>query len=364
MQIRPLRFLAVAAALAFFTAPLTGAIPEEARQALRLCGEDIQAALATSGLPKELPLAILPVRGDDAGYVIGILKNAATGAGLTCVEGKEDPFFEEVTREVAWDERKDDILDPETLAKFGKLKGAKMLLYAFVRETSANHGRGFAEIEVHVSSIETKQHLWGGVFARRFYDPQLPVGPVDLAPEVRQVIRNSFTRVSTGLRAAGKLRDVHSVLLVPLAGDVDQFVTGLVENSLSATPYSPRRLDVKTLAEARALLRDDPKAADAIIYGAVRDLSKRRMNEYPDRTDYEINASVQLSIQGSPSGDVLWSDTVETAERYSVSLTWWEMVRKYGPLVLFHRWYILTPFIVLVGLIVLAMFFRAMRRAR
>ena len=361
---RTLCTLTLAASIAAVTTTASAAFPEEVRQALRLCSADIQAALAKSGLPQDAPIAILPLKRDADNYALGLLKNAATGAGLQCVEGKEDPFVREVFKEIEWDERKDDILDPATLAKFGSLKAAKLLMYGMVREVSSGNGRGYAELEVHVSSIETKQHLWGSVFARRFYDPQLPVGPVDLLPEVRQAIGDSFNRLTTSLRAAGKLRDVHSVLLVPLAGDVDQFVTGLAEKTLAATPYSPKRLDVKTLAEARALLRDDPKAADAILFGAVRDLSRRVMHEYPDRTEYQINASVQLSIQASPSGDVLWSDTAETAQPYSVYLTWWEMVRKYGPFVLFHKWYLLTPLLVVLGLIILAMFFRAMRRAR
>ncbi len=338
--------------------------PDEARQALRLAGADIQAALAKSVVPKDLPVAILPVKSDPSGYVMGILKTAVTGAGLQGVEGKEDELVQEIFKEIEWGERKDDILDTNTIARFGRLQAAKLLLYAFVREASGENGRGFAEIEVHVSSIETKQHLWSGIFARRFYAPNQPVGPVDLSPEIRQAIKASFSKLATGLKAADKLRDVHSVLIVPLAGDADQFVTGLTEDSLASTPYSPRQLDVRTLADARALLRDDPKAADAILYGAVRDLSMRKMNEYPDHTEYQINASVQLAIQASPAGNVLWSDTVETTTPYVLKQTWWEMVQKYGPMVVFHSKLLIIPLAVIVGLIVLALFFRVMRRAR
>jgi len=111
--------------------------PEEVRAALRLAGADIQSALAASTLPKDKPLAILPVRGDSNGYILGILKTAITGAGLLCVEGKGDPFFDEVLKEVAWDERKEDMLDTNTIVKFGQLKAAKLLAYAFIREAWA-----------------------------------------------------------------------------------------------------------------------------------------------------------------------------------------------------------------------------------
>jgi hypothetical protein len=338
--------------------------PEEVRAALRLAGADIQSALAASTLPKDKPLAILPVRGDSNGYILGILKTAITGAGLLCVEGKGDPFFDEVLKEVAWDERKEDMLDTNTIVKFGQLKAAKLLAYAFIREAWGGQGCGFVELELHVSSIETKQHLWSGNFSRRFYDPQLPIGPIDLHPEVRRILREAFQRLPAQLRAAPKLRDVHSILIVPLAGDIDRFMTGLVESSLSGTQFLPKELDVRTLGEGRALLRDDPKAADAILYGAVRDLSSRKKGEYPDRTEYDVSAAVQMTIQASPSGDVLWSYPLEARGTLVERLSWWEMVKKYGPFVLARKAVVVVPLIVLVGLVVLAMFFRAMRRAR
>jgi hypothetical protein len=155
--------------------------------------------------------------------VMGVLKTAVTGAGLHCVEGKEDEFVMNIWKEIEWDERKNDILDTNTIAKFGQLQAAKLLLYANIRDVAGANGRGYAEIEVHVSSIETKQHLWSGDFARRFYAPNQPVGAVDLSPSIRTVIKASFSKLAIELKAAGKLSGVRSVLLVPLAGDMDQF---------------------------------------------------------------------------------------------------------------------------------------------
>jgi len=337
---------------------------DEARQALRLTGADIQKGLSSAGLPTDLPIAILPLKSDPSGYVMGLLKTAVTGAGLQCVEGKEDDFVQDIFKEIEWDERKNDILDTNTIAKFGQLKAAKLLLYANLREVTGENGRGYAEIEVHVSSIETKRHLWSGVFARRFYAPSQPTGPVTLSPEIRQAIKASFSKLAMGLKAAGKLNDVHSVLIVPLAADEDQFVTGLVEDTLSSTPYSPKQLDVRTLADARALLRDDPKAADAILYGAVRDLSMRKLNDYPDHTEYQINASIQLAIQSSPAGNVLWSDTVETTTPYIVKQSWWEMVQQYGPSVLARKWYVVVPLVAVGAVLVLIVLMWMMRRSR
>jgi hypothetical protein len=353
-----------AATALVFALPASAAFPEEVRQALRLCSADIQTALAASPLPKNIPIAILPVRGDDDAYVIGLIKNAATSAGLACVEGKEDPFWDELVKEIEFSERKDDILDPATLTKFGKLKAAKLLLYAVVRDTSAANGRGYAEIEVHVSSIETKQHLWGQMFARRFYNAPDVEGLLNLDPDIRKVITESFDRAVAGLKTAEKLKSIKSIAIVPLAGDLDHFVTGLAESMLSKTQYFPKQLDTTTLGETRAMLRDSPQTADAILFGAVRDLSRRKLNSYPDRVEYEIDAAAQLTIQDPKTGNILWSDMIETRSTDVKKISWWEMVQQYGPFVLARKWYVIVPLIALCGLVVLALFFKLMRRAR
>lgn len=356
----------LALAVAAITAPTDAlaAFPEEVRQAMRLCSADIQAALARSGLPRDATIAILPVKRDMDDFALGILKNAATAAGLNCVEGKEDPFVQEIFKEIEWDERKDDILDPATLARFGKLKAPKLLMYGAVRDATGGNGRAYAELEVHVSSIETKQHLWGQVFARRFYSAPDLVGLVEMDPDVRQLIRQSFERGIVSLQSSPKLNNIQTVAIVPLAGDFDRFVTGLVENMISKTRLLPKQLDTATLGEARALLRDNPQAADAVLYGAVRDLSRKLLNRYPDRDEFETSSAVQLTIQDAKTGNVLWSDLIEARGTDVRTLSWWEMLNRYGPFVLARKWYILWPIIALVALLVLALFFRMMRRAR
>jgi hypothetical protein len=361
---RQLSICAIAAAILAAATPAPAAFPEEARQALRLCVTDLQAALAKSSLPKDATIAILPVKGDQDDTAIGVLKNAATGAGLPCVEGKEDPFVQEVFKEAAWDERKDDILDPGTLAKFGKLKAAKLLMYGVVREATGGAGRGYAELEVHVSSIETKQHLWGQVFTRRFYNAQDVTGLVDLDPDVRALIQRSFEDKASSLREDPKLKSVKTVAIIPLGGDLAGYVTKLAESMVSKTQLIPKTLDTATLGEARALLRDNPAAADAVLYGAVRDLSRKLLNRYPDRLEYETTSAVQITIQESKTGNVLWSDIIEARGKDTRTLSWWEMVRRYGPLVLARKWYVLVPVIAFAALLVLFVVFRLLRRAR
>ena len=365
-----------AAAMLAFALPMSAAFPEEVRQALRLCATDIQTALANSSLPKNLPVALLPIRGDDDAYTIGLIKNAVTGAGLQCVEGKEDAFVTNIWAEVEWDERKNDILDTNTIAKFGQLQAAKLLMYAVLRQAGEG-GRAYAEIELHVSSIETKKHLWGQVFSRRFYTNPGVTGLIKLDHDVRQAITKSFDETATRLKANEKLSSIKTIAIVPLAGDsekeTDQFITGLAESMISKTQYFPKQLDTPTLGEARALLRDDPKVADAILFGAVRELSiaERPNNIHLDRVEHEINAIVQLTIQDIKTGNILWSDLVESryidVKTNSMFVTLTNTMNVTSPMmevVTKHKWYVIVPIIAVGAFFVLVVFMWMMRRSR
>lgn len=293
----------------------------EVRQALQMAAEDVQAQLAESRLPRNQAISVLPLGGDSGRYVEGLLKNAVTASGLMYVEGREDPFWDQIMAEVEWDERKDDMLDPDTLTRFGRLKSSQLLLYGNVREARQDGQKVFVEIELHLSSIETKQHLWGTVVTRRFYLPGPVEGIVALDPHVRNVLNLTIAKGLDSLQGAGKLGGVQTVAVVPLAGDIDRYVTQRATDILSRTHINPMNLDVRTLGEARQLLRDRPERADAVLYGALRDLSKRLLREEILQDTYEVSAEVQLTIQSASTGEILWSDTLDHVEEVVIRRT-------------------------------------------
>ncbi|MEI6515085.1 MAG: hypothetical protein WCO77_03830, partial [bacterium] len=79
---------------------------DEIRQALRMAVADARQAMEASGLKKLGTISLLPIKNDQDNYFSGLLKNAISEAGLTYVEGKDDPFWSKVLEEVEWDERK------------------------------------------------------------------------------------------------------------------------------------------------------------------------------------------------------------------------------------------------------------------
>jgi hypothetical protein len=281
---------------------------DEGRQALQMAVADAQKAVVGK-LPVGEPISVLPIAGDQGDYVRGLLKNALTAAGLRTVEEKDEPFFTNVLAEVEWDERKADMLDDATIVKFGKLQATKILVYGTVRE-EPSPTRVFVELELHASSLVTKQHLWGGTFARRFYLPGARQGLVDLNDSIRQALKQAFVAGGASLTKSEKLRDVHTVLFVPLAGDVDGYITGLAKDMFKASAVNPKDLDVQTLGQARVILRDQPQQADATLVGSVRDLYREMSGVTFQGTNYTIHAEVQVEIQRAAGNEILWSDTL------------------------------------------------------
>lgn len=322
--------------------------------ALKDAVDEARVSLAGSKIPAGEPVAILPIAGDVDAHIAGLLKNALVAAGKTCVEGKEDPMWESILKEIEWDARKEDILDTATLDKFGKLKSAKCLLYGWTRRLSADDRSVVVELELHCSRVATKEHVWGGSFVRRHYVPGAdPKGVTGIPDEIRQALIGGIRdEIRKSLAASKKLASVKKVAMLPVAGDIDQYAAGLFRDVLAASPsLTPVNLDVATRAEARFALREGNGLADAVAYGVLRD-----MNASLDRTKwygekiYRARMELQLWIEKGATREILWSDTVRYAKEFSI----------FGEIP--HIVWILAGCVVV--LILFAMFLRAYTRVR
>ncbi len=338
--------------------------------ALKDAVNDAQASIAASPkVPSDKAIAILPFAEDESGSVVGLLKNALTGAGRTCVEGKEDAMWDAILKEIEWDERKEDILDAATLDKFGKLKSAQYLMYGSVRRHAATERYVLLELELHISCIATKQHVWGGTFARRHHAPgDDPEGAVKIPTSVRAALIDGIrAKVAASLKKSQKLGAAKKVAMLPIAGDIDQYAAGLFRDVLSASSVTPVNLDVTTRAEARFALREGPGRADALAYGALRGLSTDLVETSPTggRT-YSATMELQLWIEKGATREILWSDTVQFSQEFTTGPRgWWDKLCHYFPALNDHPsltfW---IPLGIVLALIVLFRFFKATSRVR
>lgn len=329
----------------------------EVRQALQSAVEEAGQSLSKSVTERGKTISVLPIAGDQDRYVEGLLKNVVTASGLTYVEGRNDPFWNEVMDEVEWDERKEDMLDPTTIDKFGKLKSTQWLLYGNVREARDTGRMIYVELELHLSSIETKQHIWGDLVAQRYYREEGVTGIIDLDTELRNTLRKMLSDATASLQASARLQSIGRVAIAPVAGDIDGYIRSLSEDMLAKTSLTPVRLTANTLGEIRQNLRDNPVSADAILTGAVRDLSRTLDSTQPLKEIYEINAEVQLRIESVADGSVLWSDTFAVTTTDVEEQTEWDFVMENKLVVLA----VVGGFVLLVMFL---LFLKATRRSR
>ena len=338
--------------------------------ALKDAVSEARASLAASDkVPAGKAIAILPFGDKMSSAVVGLLKNALTDAGKTCVEGKTDPMWEEILKEIEWDERKEDILNPATLDRFGRLKSAQYLMYGEVRRFAASERYVLVELELHVSCIATKQHVWGGTFVRRHYAPGGdPKGEVQIPAEVRVALVDGIRgKIAESMAKSPKLKAVGRVAVLPIAGDNDQYATGLFRDVLAKSAVTPVNLDVATRGEARFALRESSGRADAIAYGALRELAATLVQTQPDgRKTYRALMEMQLWIEKGATRDILWSDTVRFSKEFSVGPRgWWDKLCNVFP---FFRnrpaAVVYLPLMAVFGLVLVFMFLRATTRVR
>ncbi len=357
MNKRPVILAAAAAALLSLPARAADAsFGEGERQAFAAVMSDVAASLRSSGIPDSSGVSVLAVAGDRDEAIAGLLKIAVTDAGKTYVEGRDDPAWEAVAQELAWDDLKGKagFLNPATLDKIGSLKASNVLLYGAVRACSQTENRVFVEIELHATDVKTKQHVWGGLFAKRWYVPgsDVPKGVSELPLAIRAQLKESAcAKLVASLKAQPKLAAAKSIVLVPLAGDEDRYCTYVMRDAITQTDATVKELDLASLQGARTTFRDLPATAgDAVVYGAVRQLGFVGVPGFLDLwCTYQVDLDFQAAVERNDTHDVLWSDTVQDV------VTWTEW--NWGKIALFGGG-------ALVVLVVLLSFLKAATRVR
>lgn len=335
--------------------------------------EEATAAFSGAPIPAGTPVAILPILPrepvpcDGDGWLAGQLKIALTRAGKNCVEGKEDPMWDEVQKEVTWDAHKEAFLDPETIDTFGKIQSAKILVSGVVRSMDYTDRFSYFEMELHATDISTKRHLWGTVVAKRYYLPGVEgVGDVStLDPDLRDALQNGLRqKLSESLSGTAGLQEAGRVATLPLAADVKGYVGGLLRDSLLKASLRTVNADWGTLGEARTGLRDPTgRPADAVLHGSVRDLSVST-NETPTSIliDYRAELQTQIEKEGS---ELAWSDTITVQGTVEHKRGFWGTLKYLFPVLERKPWLaVVVPLGALALLVLFLKFLSAVTRVR
>lgn len=353
---------AASAQTADFVSP---AFPDDTlRQTIQETVDRFREALAASDVPRDVPLALLPVVGDRSGYARSLMKGAITAAGCRLVVADEDPAWSPIVGKVEWDERKGDILDKDTILKFGAIESARNMLLSEIRVARISERGVLVEIDAHVVDARTARHLWGGVFSRRGYvGADLPAKATDLPPAVRKTLQNELLQKTVdSLKASAALSRYPRIAFVPLTADEDGYATDILREAFSKAGLSLVNLDASSPSEARAFLRDKPaNQADAFFYGTVRKLLETSVEEKPDGVT--TNYTVEWSVSVESAGDRLqpYVATIQATGADFHAYGWWDRVCHHLPFLRGRGWALVC---IAVALVVVLALIRANSRVR
>jgi len=222
-------------------------------------------------------------------------------------------------------------------------------------------------VELHAIEIATKKHLWGGVFAKRRYLPGSGMEEVDVSSipvKLRELMQEKLRgRIADSMKASPKLGTVKTVAILPVVGDVRGYASALVRDAVSRTALVPKNLDILTFAEARYAMRDND-AADAILYGSMRDLSVWTDMDSPLSEDKLYSVELQLCMESAKTREQLWSETVLVSEKDTKD-GWWYAATRYFPVLKTRPWLaVVVPIFALAVIVMLLKVLRLMTRVR
>jgi len=105
-------------------------------------------------------IAVIPLRGDPGGYVTERVRDLVTHTPYALFT-REDPVWNDLLGEIEWGVRHEDVMNPETVQKFGKVEGVDAILYGRVWDDSVNlwNIRGHAKVSLVLADVETGQEL-------------------------------------------------------------------------------------------------------------------------------------------------------------------------------------------------------------
>jgi hypothetical protein len=106
-------------------------------------------------------IAVVPLRGDPDGYVTERVRDVVTRTAYALFT-RSDATWNTLLKEIEWGVRREDVMNPETVQKFGKIEGVDAILYGIVWDQAVNLWsiRGHAKLSLVLADVETGQELW------------------------------------------------------------------------------------------------------------------------------------------------------------------------------------------------------------
>jgi hypothetical protein len=126
-------------------------------EAIGKIGKDLGKASAES----VNHVAVIPLRGDADEYATSGLESAVTRTKFALFT-RSEAIWDELLKEIEWGDRREDVMNPETVQKFGKIEGVDAILHGRIWDRNVNMWSvlGRVRMSVHLADVETGQIVW------------------------------------------------------------------------------------------------------------------------------------------------------------------------------------------------------------
>ena len=262
-------------------------------------------------------IAVLPLWGDcDAqtkNYIVNMIQSEIIGGPYKVME-RNTQAWDTLLGEIEWGNLREDIMNTDTVQRFGRIEGCDAIVYGTVRECAEYPGTGRAvtRLTLKMGVVETGEAKWssGEIKSVRIVGPTaLPRTNVD--PAIIRAINMLTANAVAGLK--GRNVNTSNFAFFPLLGqDQDGYLTEVLQAELTKAGCNPAPV---SRTEWQEYLVANSRQAESVE--AMRDFSKRKgynaflygtVNEcriIPRK--YKALARATLTMVGAETGEAVWS---------------------------------------------------------
>ena len=143
------------------SAPTMADRAETIQRAAEMALKDVGNLLGGEALAGVKNIAVVPLRGDSDEYITELARGAVTRTQYALFT-RSDETWDMLLKEIEWGARRDDVMNPETVQRFGKVEGVDAILYGIVWDKSVNLWsiRAHVKVTLKLADVETGQTQW------------------------------------------------------------------------------------------------------------------------------------------------------------------------------------------------------------
>ena len=126
--------------------------------------EAAQKLKATS-FPDITNIAVLPLWGDcrpeTKAYIVNTIQSQVIGGRYRVIE-RDRQTLDTLLKEIAWDTRREDVMDAATVQQFGKIAGCDAIVFGTVRECAfyPDSGQAITRLTLTMRVVQTGEARW------------------------------------------------------------------------------------------------------------------------------------------------------------------------------------------------------------